>query len=384
MILTHDERRALVCLNRAATGKTAREALALFQQGLKPREVCEQLMAAGTIAAEKLFPAETEFHPDREVEAAQTAGIQILSWFDAAYPDRLRAIENAPLVLYVRGTLSAQDAAAVAVVGSREPSFYGSAQAARLSRELAAAGVTVVSGLARGIDEAAHQGCLAVPYGRTLAVLGCGPDKIYPRENQKLADAIAERGAVISEFPLGTEPLSWNFPRRNRIISGLSHGVLVVEAHVRSGSLITARLAAEQGRQVFAVPGPVDQWTSRGAHQLLREGAVLVENAKDILEDLAPLFKTLMTPPRTETAEKNDAPEAAETPMAADFLESKPSSLDDFLMNLLRQGPRTADEILQTGEGQAVREVLSALSQLELVGQIKKASNGQFSILSGV
>lgn len=379
MVLTYEERRALLCLNRTATGKAAREALVFFQQGLRPREVCERLMAAGAILEEKLFPQETEFQPDREVEATQALGIQILTWFDEAYPECLKAIENAPLLLYVRGRLSAQDAAAVAVVGSREPSFYGSAQATRLARELATAGITVISGLARGIDEAAHQGCLAVPHGRTLAVLGCGPDKIYPRENQKLYEAIAERGAIISEFPLGTEPLAWNFPRRNRIISGLSLGVLVVEAHLRSGSLITARLAAEQGRQVFAVPGPVDQWTSRGAHQLLREGAVLVEHAKDILEDLEPLLKTLVVRPPAESASILEEPLSKEEQQAVESLDIQQTSLDETLLELLRQGPRTTDEILQTG-GQAARQVLSVLSQLEIVGQIKKSPNGQFSL----
>jgi len=379
MVLTYEERRALLCLNRAATGKNAREALAFFQQGLKPREVCERLMAAGAISEEKLFPQETEFQPDREVEAAHAAGVQILSWFDEDYPERLKAIENAPLLLYVRGQLRSQDAAAVAVVGSREPSFYGSAQAARLARELAEGGVTVVSGLARGVDEAAHQGCLAVPHGRTLAVLGCGPDKIYPRENQNLYAAIAERGAVISEFPLGTEPLAWNFPRRNRIISGLSLGVLVVEAHLRSGSLITARLAAEQGRQVFAVPGPVDQWTSRGAHQLLREGAVLVESANDILEDLAPVLKTLMEQVPIELPQKLEISKSKERQQPVQSLDSVTASLDETLMALLRQGPRTADQILKTN-GHKAGSVLSALSQLEIVGQITKTANGQFRV----
>lgn len=380
MILTHEERRALLCLNRAATGKAAREALVFFQQGLMPREVCERLIAAGILAEEKLFPPENEFQPDREAERAQASGIRILSWFDEAYPERLKAVENAPLVLYVRGNLNAQDAAAVAVVGSREPSFYGAAQAERLSRELAAAGVTVVSGLARGIDEAAHRGCLAVPHGRTVAVLGCGPDKIYPRENEKLYAAIAERGAVISEFPLGTEPLAWNFPRRNRIISGLSLGVLVVEAHLRSGSLITARLAAEQGRQVFAVPGPVDQWTSRGAHQLLREGAVLVENANDILEDLAPQLKTLtILLPLQESPRQAESAVLTEQKRPAEVLNSPDLPFDEALMELLRQGPRTTDEILQTG-GMAARQVLAALSQLEITGQIQKSPNGQFNL----
>ncbi len=378
-MLNYEELRALLCLNRTASGLAARQALALFQEGLLPREVCERLMAAGALSEEKLFPDETLFHPGREIESAGLAGIRLLTWFDADYSQSLRSIENAPLVLYVRGTLTPQDAAAVAVVGSRHPSFYGSSQAERLARELAESGLTVVSGLARGIDEAAHKGCLTVGHGRTLAVLGCGVDRIYPRENEKLYAAIAERGALISEFPLGTGPLAWHFPRRNRIIAGLSMGVLVVEAHLRSGSLITAQLAAEQGRQVFAVPGPVDQWTSRGANQLLREGAVLVESAQDILEDLAPLFKTGMAQTSAVTLQKqfDFSTETAEPESSTP--QSGTADLDDVLLKLLQEEPLTADEIL-VRRTQESREVLAVLGRLEISGRIAKARDGRFAV----
>ena len=379
MALCDEEIKKLLSLNRAAKAKAAREALALFQQGLKPGEVCEKLISAKILDSVQCFPKESEFNPEVEFEQAHAKGIRILTWFDEDYPESLKAIENAPLVLYVRGELSEHDGPAVAVVGSREPSFYGREQALRLARELAQAGVTVVSGLARGVDEAAHQGCLAVRHGRTLAVLGCGVDRVYPRENQKLYDAITERGAVISEFPLATEPLSWNFPRRNRIISGLSLGVLVVEAHVRSGSLITARLAGEQGRQVFAVPGPVDQWTSRGTHQLLREGAVLVENAADILQDLQPVLKSQLKPlePRTEQgpALPGDSEGCPDNP------EKALETLDQSLMELLKKGPLTTEELLQ-GALESPQAVLPVISRLELLGQIQRTVRGSYSLTS--
>lgn len=366
--LYDEELKALAALNRAAGAKAARRALDLFQSGRLPLEVCEMLEAEGLITRSKLYPAECEFHAGREMEEAERRKVRLLSWFDKDYPQALREIDNAPLLLYVRGSLLPQDAASVAVVGSRHPSLYGAAQAERLSRELAQDGVTVVSGLARGIDEAAHRGSLAVPLGRTLAVLGCGVDQVYPREHEKLYAAIAERGAVISEFPFGTGPLAWNFPRRNRIISGLSLGVLVVEAHLRSGSLITARLAAEQGRQVFAVPGPADQWTSRGAHQLLREGAILVENGRDVLEDLQPVFKVSVSSP---------VPAQPDFP----FSETAPavSREPDSVLALLQKEPLTVDDILSRQPQRRAGDILTELSCLEVEGKISRARDGRLS-----
>jgi len=223
---------------------------------------------------------------EAEKEKASAAGLQIVTSQDADYPPPLRELRGAPPVLYVRGALVRElDSPAIAVVGTRRPTPYGRSVARRLGRELAEAGVTVVSGLARGVDGAAHRGALEAG-GRTLAVLGSGLDRCYPAEHRELLATIAGTGAAVSEFGLGCPPLPANFPRRNRIISGLVRGVVVVEAAERSGSLITARLALEQGREVFAVPGPITSATSRGTHRLLRQGARLFAGVEDIFEEL--------------------------------------------------------------------------------------------------
>jgi DNA processing protein len=227
---------------------------------------------------------------EAEIQRAAACGARIICPEDDSYSLLLRTIPDAPLVLYVKGTLEPRDLNAVAIVGSRKCSFYGREQSERFAALLAGAGVTVISGGARGIDSAAHRGALSHPQGRTLAVLGCGVNIAYPPENAGLFEQIAQRGAVISEFPIDTPPLAENFPKRNRIVSGMSRGVLVVEADVRSGALITARQAGvDQGRVVFALPGRVDNALSIGPHQLIRDGAILVTRLEDILEDLGPL-----------------------------------------------------------------------------------------------
>ncbi len=225
-----------------------------------------------------------------ELDRAGQLGVQIICPDDEPYPLLLKDISDPPNVLYVKGTLEARDLHALAVVGSRRCSFYGREQAERFGALLAGAGLTVVSGGARGIDSAAHRGAMSHGQGRTIAVLGCGVDVVYPPENKGLFAEIATRGAIVSEFPLGTPPLAENFPKRNRVVSGMTRGVLVVEADVRSGALITARLAGEdQGRPVLAVPGRVDNAMSAGPHGLIRDGATLVTCLDDILESLHPL-----------------------------------------------------------------------------------------------
>jgi len=222
---------------------------------------------------------------DEELRLVQHAGCSIVAMLDVEFPEPLKAIPDPPVVLYVKGRWTETDRTAVAIVGSRRASIYGQQVAKRLAYDLALRGVTVVSGLARGIDAAAHQGALKAG-GRTLAVLGNGLASIYPPEHAKLADAITAQGAILSEFPMRMAPLAQNFPRRNRLISGLALGVVIVEAAKRSGALITADLALEQGREVFAVPGKVDALTSQGTHQLLKQGARLVTSVEDILEEL--------------------------------------------------------------------------------------------------
>jgi len=236
---------------------------------------------------------------DAELQRIEKFGARVVSCDDAEYPKHLREIYDPPLVLYVKGSLTERDALAIAVVGSRRTTLYGQDMARKLAFQLARVGVTVVSGLARGIDTAAHNGALQAK-GRTVAVIGCGIDIVYPAENKKLADEIVEKGgAVVTEFPFGVQPDRQNFPMRNRIISGWSLGVVVVEANLKSGALITANQAGEQGRQVFAVPGRADSILSRGANKLIKDGAKLTEDVEDILGE----FEYLLPKMATKSAE---------------------------------------------------------------------------------
>jgi len=220
---------------------------------------------------------------DAELRRIEKSGVRVVCRDDAEYPKHLREIYDPPLVLYVKGALTERDGLAIAVVGSRRTTLYGQDMARKLAFQLSRVGVTVVSGLARGIDTAAHNGALQAK-GRTVAVIGCGIDIVYPTENKKLADEIVEKGgAVVTEFPFGVQPDRQNFPMRNRIISGWSLGVVVVEANLKSGALITANQAGEQGRQVFAVPGRADSILSKGTNKLIKDGAKLTEDVEDIL-----------------------------------------------------------------------------------------------------
>jgi DNA processing protein len=222
--------------------------------------------------------------PDREQKRARSCGARLVTWLDGEYPARLKAIHDPPLVLYVRGDFLPGDDRALAVVGSRRCTHYGRSVADRLSFQFAQAGFTVVSGLARGIDAAAHEGALKAG-GRTIAVLGGALDELYPPEAGPLADRIAAQGAVITEYAMGRQPDATTFPYRNRIVSGLSLGVAVIEADVNSGAMITAAQALEQGRSVFAVPGRIDSMSSRGAHLLIKQGARLLEDLADVYEE---------------------------------------------------------------------------------------------------
>jgi len=222
---------------------------------------------------------------EAEISSAAKLGLKIITLFDQDYPENLKNISGAPIVLYCLGSLTKEDACSVAIVGSRRASIYGLNSAFKFAAGLAQRGLTVVSGLARGIDTYAHRGALKAG-GRTLAVLGSGFNRLYPPENKTLAAEIARQGAVISEFPLNTEPQRQNFPRRNRLISGLSLGVLVAEAAKNSGALITVDFALEQGREVFALPGKIDSFTSTGTNALIQQGAKLVTACEDILEEL--------------------------------------------------------------------------------------------------
>ncbi|MBN2223979.1 MAG: DNA-processing protein DprA [Deltaproteobacteria bacterium] len=297
-----------------------------------------------------------------EVGRATGAGVSIIGLEDTAYPARLREIYDAPPILYLKGSLIDRDERAVAVVGSRNSSRYGLISAEGIARGLAARGITVVSGMARGIDSAAHIGTLREK-GRTIAVLGSGIDVIYPSENRPLFHEIVEHGAVITEFPFGTEPEMTNFPRRNRIISGISLGVVIVEASPKSGALITAKLALEHNREVFAVPGNITSMRSRGTHSLIREGAKLVESAEDIIEELE--FALKGTP-----AGRSDKGQPAA--LAGDL-----SDTQRTVLRCVENGPVCIDAIIE-GSGFKSQEVLTILLDLELKGLVKQISGNNF------
>ncbi|HET6469659.1 MAG TPA: DNA-processing protein DprA [Geminicoccaceae bacterium] len=334
------------------------------------------MIAAGTAANVVLCPREDAA---RELVALDTAGAALLAHHDPDYPSRLREIPDPPPVLTVLGAASRLAGPAVALVGARNASGNGRRFARRLAAELAEAGLVVVSGLARGIDAAAHEGALDGG-GATVAVIASGVDVAYPEENAALMARIAGQGAVVSERPLGAAPRAKDFPRRNRIISGLALGVVVVEAAPRSGSLITAELAAEQGREVMAVPGtPLDP-RHRGTNQLLRNGAQLVESAADVLEILRPLLATprAVVPRqqpaafrRAATPAPAAAPERAGTPVAAP---PAPAAVDGLAASLrARLGPEPValDELIRDCATSAAL-MQAALLELELDGRIER------------
>lgn len=250
------------------------------------RKALLQIPGIGEVTATAILnSAPCRDRAQAELHHAAELGVTLLTWADPLYPELLRHIHNPPLILYVKGTVADLQGPCVGVVGSRAATDYGRGVAEKLAADLARRGVTVVSGLALGIDAAAHRGALTAK-GRTLGILGCGLDIVYPGQNERLFREIPGAGALVSEFPLGTPPESFNFPARNRIISGLCLGLVVVEATRRSGSLITANLALEQGREVFAIPGRVDSLKSEGTHRLLKDGAKLVHSVDDIMEEL--------------------------------------------------------------------------------------------------
>jgi len=241
--------------------------------------------AVGATCAERLADHEAAPETAAALAWAREPGNRILTLADPDYPQALLTTDDPPVLLYVKGRSELLNRAALAVVGSRNATHQGVANAEAFAAALSAAGLTIVSGLALGIDAAAHRGALDGA-GATVAVIGTGPDRIYPARNAGLARRIAEQGAIVSEFPIGTPPLTGNFPRRNRLIAGLARGCLVVEAAEQSGSLITARLAAEAGREVFAIPGSIHSPLAKGCHKLIKQGAKLAESAQDILEEL--------------------------------------------------------------------------------------------------
>jgi len=325
-----------------------------------PMKELLEIEGLGEKVAREIQRGPLEKAVEKELVLLKEAGGKMITLRDEDYPMRLKDIYDPPALLYVRGELRREDELAIAIVGSRKTSPYGRWFTEKIGQDLARHGVTVVSGMARGIDSVAHMGALQGG-GRTIAVLGCGVDVIYPSENRNLFHQIIEHGAVLSEFPMGSPPEGGHFPRRNRIISGLSIGVVIVQASAESGSLITAGYALEQGREVFAVPGNVGAEGSRGTNQLIKEGAKLVESTEDILEEILPQWKR----------EKEMLPKA-ETPLP-DLSEE-----EMLLYRLLGESPLHIDAIIRESQLDPGR-VSSLLLNLELKGLISQWPGKCFS-----
>lgn len=319
-------------------------------------EELRQVEGIGPKLTASIQRAKTEIDPQAEYEVVRKHGAHLLFRGTMAYPPMLAAIPDPPIVLYVQGKILPRDAVAVAIVGSRHATHYGTTQAERLAGGLARAGVTVVSGLARGIDAAAHKGALDAG-GRTIAVLGSGLAKIYPPEHVELATQVVANGALVTESPMLQDPVAGAFPQRNRIISGLSLGGVVVEASDRSGALITVVHCIEQGREVFAVPGPVDSRMSRGCHHLLRDGARLVETVDDILNELGPLVAPA------------DMPEGPAVHKPAELLLNDHEKL---VLQVIGENRDTTVDTIIAASGLSTAQVLTIISVLEIRRLIRR------------
>ena len=335
-----------------------------------------ELIAAGVYrnAARNMVAFADYDRLERELCELPRVGASLLRWSDPEYPLILRQIADPPPFLYVRGSFDAQQRNCVAIVGARAASDAGRHMARRLAMELAARGIAVVSGLARGIDSEAHQGALDGT-GITVAVMGCGIDVIYPAENRKLAESIIDKGgALLSELPIGTPPMAENFPTRNRILSGLCLGVVIVEAAEKSGSLITARMALEQDRQVFAVPGSPLFGKSRGSNRLLKEGAKLVECVEDVIEELAPQLGANPVSNEARNASAERSRRAAEVPSvgAAEPVET--------LLGYLKEDEKVHVDSIVESSGLTPQTVLGLLLELELQGIVTQYPGKLFSL----
>ncbi len=333
-----------------------------------PEKSLREVPGVGPKLASAIARARREHDPEVELALCQQRSVQPTAPGREGYPQALDNIHDPPPLLYVRGTVEPVDSLAVAVVGSRKCTPYGLRMAERLAGSLARVGLTIVSGLARGIDAAAHRGALRAG-GRTIAVLGNGLNAIYPPEHAALADEVAASGTLFSEFPMRQQPLPGLFPQRNRLISGLSLGVLVIEATPRSGSLSTAHHATEQGREVFAVPGPVDSLASRGCHALIRDGARLVETADDILEELKSRLGALQAPAEVSLPGSDDGPATSAGLRLNDQERAILGHLDDL--------PKPVDALIAlTGLGAS--QVMATLSILEMRRLIRRAPGNLF------
>ena len=335
---------------------TAGKVLGASERSLREVQGIGPKLAAAIVGARK------EQDADAELALSRDLGVELIPLADPRYPPRLKDIPDPPPLLYVKGTIEPGDELAIAIVGSRRCTPYGMRIAERLAGSLARVGLTVVSGLARGIDAAAHRGALRAG-GRTIAVLANGLAEVYPPEHDDLAAEVVKAGALICEFPLRQQPLAGLFPQRNRVISGLSLGVVVVEATPKSGSLSTAHHAMEQNREVFAVPGPVDSLSSRGCHRLIRDGARLVETVDDILEELGPLVREVQP--------------ADDSPSIRHPAELKLNDQERRILGHLGDIPKPVDELIAlTGLGAS--QVMATLSILEMRRLLRRVPGNQF------
>lgn len=359
---TIEEQAALLLLNRAGSGR--RQIRELLDEKISPSEIVLRIQEEDFLnKREDLRELQKKFDSFREMEQCNNRDIRIIPFGHSDYPESLRGTYDPPLLLYMKGGLEASDQAAVAIVGTRHPNWYGRDQTIRFAHELTQAGLTIVSGFAKGVDQIAHQTCLTIPHGRTLAVMGCGLDVSYPKGSEKLYEEITERGAILSEYALGTPPYAENFPKRNRIIAGLALGVLVIQANAKSGSLITAHEAVEEGRDVFAVPGPADKIASQGTHGLIKEGAYLADSSQDILQRLSSVLGPANHQTEAALCVQNLNPEESE------------------MTQLLAAKAMVFDEIQSVLQCPA-QELSRKLLQMELKGIIRKRLDQHFEARS--
>jgi DNA processing protein len=318
-------------------------------------------------AAQAIFKKQLFWRAEKEVDALRKIGAKLVNWKEPDYPQALLQVYDPPVMLYVRGDAQILNSPSLSIVGTRRPTVYGSQMAERMGRELAARGLTIVSGLARGIDAIAHQGATAVG-GLAIGVLGTGIDVCYPKENKKLYEKVLERGAIVSEFPVGSHPAPENFPVRNRIIAGMPLGVIIVEGKQYSGSLITARLAMEFGREVFGVPGNVTQEVSFAPNLLIKQGAKLVTNAEDVIEELPTPVRAALVKAEAVEAEQRNL-------LLVDGLSDVQRKLYELLS---AEESRHIDDIVDTS-GLNSSEVLATLFDLEMKGIVRQLPGKQFS-----
>lgn len=357
-------------------GLGARRAFQLLEQFDTPRAVFRasrsELEASGLplAIAQSISSGCTFDDAVTQQQKMQSIGATLVTMTDPRYPKRLRSIFDPPALLFLRGNVDLLSSTMLAVVGTRHPTAYGNAASDKISRDAAAAGFTIISGMARGIDTAAHKAALEVA-GNTVAVLGCGIDQVYPAENRKLAEQIAAKGLLISEFPVGTPAYPQNFPIRNRVVAGLSFGVMVVEGAKYSGSAITARLAIEQGRELFAVPGNITNKMSWGPNLLIKQGAKLVQEVEDILSEMSPEERRRLQAGRTGS-------ESFSGQQASLPLEGASPVARDLLAKLAVDQPTQIDLLLEFLPQYSSSELIAALFELEMAGLVRQLAGKNF------